>query len=399
MSELGDISKQLFVNTYNRFPAVMVEGSGCGLKDSEGKQYLDFVAGIAVCSLGHCHPVVTEAICRQAKQLIHVSNLYDSIPQIELAGLLVENSFADKIFLANSGAEANEAAIKLARKRGGDGAYEIISLEGSFHGRTLATVAATGQRKFHRGFEPLPTGFYHAPFDDLSALEKMITNKTCAIMVEPLQGEGGVRPLSKEYLRGIRDLCDKHSLTMILDEIQVGMGRTGTLFAYEQFGIRPDILTSAKALGNGLPIGAMLCTNKVASSFEPGDHASTFGGNPVSCAAATAVLKTILSAGFLDQVKDNGAYLHKHLKSVADQYYMHTKGVRGLGLIQGLVLSDTMKDKGPEIVNNLFKMGILVNLAGDGSVIRCTPPLTVSIQEIDVLVAVLEEIFSKYKAY
>ncbi|PLX50789.1 MAG: aspartate aminotransferase family protein [Desulfobulbaceae bacterium] len=393
MNNLINISNDLFVNTYTRHPAVMVEGEGCRLKDAKGNEYLDFVAGIATCSLGHCHPVVTDAICSQAKKLVHTSNLFHSLPQIELAGMLVDHSFADKIFMANSGAEANEAAIKLARKHGGTGCFEIITLEGSFHGRTLATVAATGQRKFHRGFEPLPVGFYHAPFGDLAALEKLITNKTCAIMVEPLQGEGGVRPLEKEYLQGIRTLCDKHSILLILDEIQVGMSRTGTLFAHEQYNIRPDILTCAKALGNGMPIGALLTTNKVAASFQPGDHASTFGGNPVACAAAVAVLKTMTSNGFLEGVVQRGHHLHDCLKSIADQYNRICRGVRGRGLIQGLVLDDSIADRGGEIVSTLFKAGVLVTLAG-GKVLRCTPPLIVSMEEIDAMAAVLEEVIS-----
>ena len=393
MNNLINISNDLFVNTYTRHPAVMVEGEGCRLKDAMGNEYLDFVAGIATCSLGHCHPVVTDAICSQAKKLVHTSNLFHSLPQIELAGMLVDHSFADKVFMANSGAEANEAAIKLARKHGGTGCFEIITLEGSFHGRTLATVAATGQRKFHRGFEPMPVGFYHAPFGDLAALEKLITNKTCAVMVEPLQGEGGVRPLEKEYLQGIRTLCDKHSILLILDEIQVGMSRTGTLFAHEQYNIRPDILTCAKALGNGMPIGALLTTNKVAASFQPGDHASTFGGNPVACAAAVAVLKTMTSNGFLEGVVQRGQHLHDCLKSIADQYNRICRGVRGRGLIQGLVLDDSIADQAGAIVSTLFKAGVLVTLAG-GKVLRCTPPLIVSIEEIDAMASVLEEVIS-----
>ncbi|MDR9501070.1 MAG: aspartate aminotransferase family protein [Desulfurivibrionaceae bacterium] len=393
MKNLIDISNELFINTYSRHPAVMVEGKGCRLKDAKGNNYLDFTAGIAVCSLGHCHPVVTDAICRQAGRLVHTSNLYHTMPQIELASLLVENSFADKVFLANSGAEANEAAIKLARKHGGTGCFEIISLEGSFHGRTLATMAATGQRKFHHGYEPLPVGFYHAPLGDIEAMERLITNKTCAILVEPLQGEGGVRLLEKKYLQAIRTLCDKHSILLILDEIQVGMGRTGTLFAHEQYGIRPDILTCAKALGNGMPIGALLTTNKVAASFKPGDHASTFGGNPVACAAAVAVLKTMTSAGFLEGVRSRGDHLHKCLKSIADQYDRLCRGVRGQGLIQGLVLDDTVADRAGEIVSTLFKAGVLVTLAG-GKVLRCTPPLIVTIEEIDAMASVLEEVIS-----
>ncbi len=255
LKERGD---KVFIGNYSRYPAAMVKGSGCRLTDAEGKEYLDFMAGIAVCGLGHAHPEITEAICRQAAELVHVSNLYYTEPQIALAEMITGNSFGEKIFLCNSGAEANEAAIKLARIYSGEGRYKIISFSGSFHGRTLATVAATGQPKFHKGFEPLPEGFSHAPFGDLQALEQLIDDSTCAILLEPLQGEGGVRPLSKEYLQGIKALCDKHELLLIFDEIQTGIGRTGTLFAYQQLGIEPDILTMAKALGNGLPIGAMM---------------------------------------------------------------------------------------------------------------------------------------------
>ncbi|OGR16280.1 MAG: acetylornithine aminotransferase, partial [Desulfobacterales bacterium GWB2_56_26] len=268
--ELKERADKVFIGTYARYPAAMVKGDGCRLIDADGREYLDFLSGIAVCALGHCHPAVTEAIRHQAGELVHVSNLYYTRPSIELAELLTGNSFGERIFLANSGAEANEAAIKLARIHSGEGRYQVISLAGSFHGRTLATVAATGQPKFHKGFEPLPEGFLHAPFGDLAALEKLISGATCAILCEPLQGEGGVRPLDREYLAGIRALCDKHGLLLIFDEIQTGLGRTGTFFAYEQLGVTPDILTMAKALGNGLPIGAMMTRAEIAASFTPG---------------------------------------------------------------------------------------------------------------------------------
>ena len=284
--ELKKRGDKVFVGTYARYGAAMVKGEGCRLTDADGKEYLDFLSGIAVCSLGHCHPAVTAAICKQAGELVHASNLYSLEPQIQLAERIIGNSFGEKIFLANSGAEANEAAIKLARIHSGEGRYQIISLLGSFHGRTLATVAATGQPKFHQGFEPIPEGFLHAPFGDLPALEELINESTCAILCEPLQGEGGVRPLEKAYLHGIKALCDKHDLLLIFDEIQTGIGRTGTLFAYQQLGVTPDILTMAKALGNGLPLGAMLTTSEIAAALVPGTHASTFGGNPVACAAA-----------------------------------------------------------------------------------------------------------------
>lgn len=370
----------------------MVEGSGCKLKDSEGREYLDFVSGIAVCSLGHCHPEITDAICAQAKKLVHVSNLYYTVPQVKLADLLVSHSFADRVFFANSGAEANEAAFKLARKHAGEGRYEIISLEGSFHGRTLATVAATGQAKFHKGFFPLPDGFRHAPFGDIGALEKMVSDATCAILCEPLQGEGGVRPLSVEYLQAIRSLCDAHNLLLIFDEVQVGMGRTGTLFAYEHFDVVPDILTSAKALANGLPIGAMMTTEKIGVSFGPGDHASTFGGNPVACEAAIAAMNIILKEGFLEDIREKGIYLNQKLQLLADRYPNIALSARGKGLIQGLVLTPVAAAKGADMVKMMFDKGVLVILAG-GEVLRCLPPLVVSKEEIDFFIQTLDEVF------
>jgi acetylornithine aminotransferase/acetylornithine/N-succinyldiaminopimelate aminotransferase len=393
-AELIEKSSKLFLNTYSRYPVAMVEGSGCRLKDADGREYLDFLAGIAVCSLGHCHPAVTAAICEQAGKLLHVSNLYHTAPQTALAELLINNSFADRIFMCNSGAEANEAAIKLARKHGGAGRYEIISLEGSFHGRTLAAVAATGQPKFHQGFEPLPAGFVHAPFGDIAALEKLISAKTCAVLCEPMQGEGGVRPLPQEYLVAIRRLCDRHRLLLIFDEVQVGMGRTGTLFAYEQFGVIPDIMTLAKALANGLPIGAMLTSEAVAASFEPGSHASTFGGNPVACAAGVVVAETMLAAGFLAEVKAKGDYLAARLTEIGQRYPRIAAGVRGMGLIQGLILTPAYVAQGPAVVNRLFEAGILANFAGNIA-LRFLPPLVVSRAEIDRLALALDKILAE----
>jgi acetylornithine/N-succinyldiaminopimelate aminotransferase len=387
-------SAKFFINTYNRYPVAMVEGRGCRLKDADGREFIDFLAGIAVCNLGHCHPAVTEAICAQASKLLHVSNLYHTAPQTELAALLVDNSFADRVFMCNSGAEANEAAIKLARKHSGPGRYEIISLEGSFHGRTLAAVTATGQPKFHKGFEPMPEGFVHAPFGDLGAMEKLISSKTCAILCEPLQGEGGVRPLSQEYLAGLRQLCDQHNLLLIFDEVQVGIGRTGTLFAYEQLGITPDIMTLAKALANGLPIGALLTTEEIAVAFEPGSHASTFGGNPVVSAAAIAVLKIMLASGFFDEVKEKGDYLASSLQELATRYPAVFSGVRGMGLIQGLILSEAYVDQGTAIINRLFEAGILANFAGN-TALRFLPPLVISHAEIDLLTAALDKIIAE----
>ena len=397
-------SDRYFMKTYARFPAVMVKGQGCYLTDADGKEYLDFVSGIAVCSLGHCHPEVTRAITEQAAKLVHVSNLFYTEPQTELARLLVENSFADRVFLANSGAEANEAAIKLARKYSSPERYEIISLMGSFHGRTLATVAATGQAKFHKGFEPLPSGFVHAPFEpgateeNLAQVRRLIGPQTCAILCEPLQGEGGIRPLDKEYLAGLRSLCDEHGLLLIFDEVQVGMGRMGSLFAYQQLGVTPDILTSAKALGNGLPIGAMLATEGVAAAFEPGSHASTFGGNPVACAAAVVTVKTILAQGFFEQVLGMGSYLQQQLSErIVARFPSLAAGVRGTGLIQGLVLTPAGIEQGGSIVKLLFERGVLVNFAGNVA-LRFIPPLVVGRKEIDLLVEKLAGVFAELAA-
>ncbi len=392
LKERGD---HVFIGTYARYPAAMVHGSGCRLTDAEGKQYLDFMAGIAVCALGHCHPKITEAICHQAGELVHVSNLYYTRPQIELAEMIIAHSFGEKLFLCNSGAEANEAAIKLARIHSGKGRYKIISLSGSFHGRTLATVAATGQPKFHKGFEPLPEGFMHAPFGDLEALAQLIDSSTCAILCEPLQGEGGVRPLAKEYLQGIKTLCEKHRLLLIFDEIQTGMGRTGSFFAYEQLGIQPDILTMAKALANGLPIGGMLTSEKIAASFVPGTHASTFGGNPVACAAAVATLKLILADGFLADVRQKGDYFQAELQKLAERFPAMLNSVRGMGLLVGAVLTDKGVTHGTEIVNKMFDRGFLMNFAGNVA-LRFVPPLIVTRQEIDQVVTALAGVLGEF---
>lgn len=385
---------EVLMQTYGRLPVVMERGEGCRLFAADGREYLDFVAGLAVCNLGHCHPAVTAAVFEQVEKLVHVSNLYHTEPQIELAETLVAHSFADRVFFCNSGAEANEAAIKLARKAGGDGRYEIISLTGSFHGRTLATVAATGQPKFQEGFEPLPAGFVHAPFGDIDGLRRLIGPQTCAVLCEPLQGEGGVRPLSPAYLQAIRRLCDEHGLLLIFDEVQVGMGRTGSLLAHQQLGVVPDIATLAKGLGNGLPIGAMLATEPVAAAFTPGSHAATFGGNPVACAAANAVLEVMLRPGFFEEVRQRGEYLAARLAELVAQYPGQLTEVRGMGLIQGLVLAEDCRDRGPELIADLFAQGLLLNFAAH-TALRFLPPLVVSYQEIDRAVELLAEALKK----
>lgn len=387
-------AEKVFMGTYARYPATMVKGEGCTLTDADGKEYLDCLAGIAVCSLGHCHPAVTEAVCQQVSQLVHVSNLYYTKPQTELVELLTTHSFADQVFMANSGAEANEAAIKLARICAGSDRYGIISLAGSFHGRTLATVAATGQPKFHEGFEPMPDGFSHAPFGNLNVLEAMITNQTCAIMCEPLQGESGVRPLDQEYLQGVEKLCRDHNLLLIFDEIQTGMGRTGSLFAYEQIGIVPDIMTLAKALGNGMPIGAMLTRKEIAASFVPGTHGSTFGGNPVACAAAVATMNIMLEDGFMAEVEEKGEYLQKGLEALAERFPDLASGARGMGLIRGLVLTDSGVEQGAGMVKKLFDNGVLINFAGN-AVLRFLPPLIITKEEIDQLLAAVADVLAE----
>ncbi len=385
--------ESVFVGTYSRFPAAMVRGEGCRLWDADGKEYLDFLAGIAVCSLGHCHPAVTAAVCDQAAKLMHVSNLFHTAPQIELAELLTQNSFAERVFMANSGAEANEAAIKLARIHSGPGRFEVISLSGSFHGRTLATVAATGQPKFHQGFEPLPAGFVHAEFGDPRELEALITDKTCAILCEPLQGESGVRPLATDYLQAIRDICDKHDLLLIFDEVQTGIGRTGSLFAYQQLGVVPDIMTLAKALGNGLPIGAMLTRADIAEAFTVGTQASTFGGNPVAAAAGVAVLRIMLADGFFPSLQERSGYFVKQLEGVAEKFPELATGVRGRGMLLGLVLTEKGIEYGMDIVGQLFERGMLINFAGM-RVLRFIPPLIVSKEEIDQLIEQLTAVLA-----
>jgi acetylornithine/N-succinyldiaminopimelate aminotransferase len=387
--ELINLADKNIMGTYKRFPIVLVAGAGMKVWDSAGKEYLDMVAGIAVCSLGHSHPAVVSAIKEQLDKLTHVSNLYYIEPQIRLAKILTENSFADKVFFCNSGAEANEAAIKLARRysydRFGDGKYELLAMRNSFHGRTIATLAATGQEKFHTGFEPLPDGFRYIPFNDPAALEGAVTDITCGVILEPIQGEGGVVIPDEGYLREVRRICDKNGILMILDEVQVGMGRTGTLFAYENSGIKPDILTLAKALGNGFPVGAMMATEDIAASFVPGTHASTFGGNPLAMSAAFATLETILKDGILENCRRMGSYFLKRLESLK-QKHSPIKAVRG----KGLIIAVELQGSGDGIVNICLKKGLLINCT-NGNVLRFVPPLILSEGDIDKAVEILDE--------
>lgn len=390
--ELMELSDKYIMATYRRFPIVLVKGSGARVWDSDGKEYLDFVAGIAVCNLGHSHPKVAEAIKKQVDILTHVSNLYYIEPQINFARILVENSFADKIFICNSGAEANEAAIKLARKYAHEnmagGKYELITMKDSFHGRTLATVTATGQTKFQIGFAPLPEGFRYVPFNDISALEEAISDKTCGIMLEPIQGEGGVRIPDADYLSQVRKICDDRGILMILDEVQVAMGRTGTFFAYEQYNIRPDIVTLAKAVGNGFPIGVMMATDKIASAFQPGSHASTFGGNPLAMAACLATIDIIMNEGVLENVKRVGSYFVGRLKELKSTCPV-IKDIRGRGLIIGMELTI----EGADIVRECMDKGVLINCTG-GNILRFVPPLIITERDVDVAVGILGEVLS-----
>lgn len=395
IKELIEESERYLMHTYSRQPVMLRKGRGMKVWSADGKEYLDFVGGIAVNILGHCHPKVVVALQKQAQRLLHVSNLYHIDLQIKLAKLLCKNSFADKVFFCNSGAEANEAAIKLARKYSkenfGQERFEIITALNSFHGRTLATVTATGQEKFQKGFEPLMPGFKYVPFDDINALLSSINDNTCAIMLEPIQGEGGVKIPSDDYLKNVREICDKHGLLLILDEVQTGMGRTGKLFAYEHYGIKPDIMTLAKSLGGGAPIGAMLATEKAASAFQPGSHASTFGGNPLVCAAAIATLETILEDGFLlDHCIRMGKYFIEKLDALKNDFPEKIVNIRGKGLITALEL--TMD--GTPIVKACLEKGVLINCTA-GNVLRFTPPLIVEERDIDRLVDILEEVLGR----
>ncbi len=383
---------QVIAKTYKRFPIVIAKGKGCNLWDTDGKKYTDFVAGIAVCNLGHAHPGVSKALSMQANILFHVSNLYYTIPQVDLAYWLTENSFADRVFFCNSGAEANEAAIKLARKyfknKGESGRYRIISMEHSFHGRTMATLSATGQDKIKQGFEPVLEGFDYVPFNDISALRGTIGPSTCAVLIEPIQGEGGVRCPDPEYLKAVRQACDETGLLLIFDEIQTGMGRTGKLFAYEHFGIAPDIMTLAKALANGLPIGAMLAREEVADAFGPGSHASTFGGTPVVTAASLEVVRVLSEENIIDHCKKIGAYFKKRLAWLKNRHEV-IEDVRGMGLLLGMKL----KIEGDQIVASCMEKGFLINCI-QGNILRFIPPLIIEKQEIDALVACLDEILN-----
>lgn len=379
--------------TYGRYPLVAASGQGCWLTDIDGKKYLDFLAGVAVNNLGHCHPKVVAALQDQAGKLLHCSNYFHIPQQIELAEILCKHSFGDRVFFCNSGAEANEAALKLARKYSadtyGDGRFEIITAQASFHGRTLATISATGQDKIQAGFAPMIPGFKYVPFGDIHALEESISSKTCAIMLEPIQGEGGINVPPQGYLQAVRELCDQNQLLLIFDEIQVGLGRTGKLFAYQHDNVEPDVMTLAKALAAGPPIGAMVAREEYAQALGPGTHGSTFGGNPLVTAAGVATMKVLLESDVLDNCTHMGNYLFTKLEQL-QQKYNFIKNVRGRGLILGMELTI----EGGEIVKTALDRGLLINCTV-GNVLRFVPPLIVSQSEIDQMIDILDGILEE----
>ncbi len=382
------------MNTYGRQPIVLVKGRVTKVYDSDGKEYIDFVSGVAVCNLGHCNPRVVVALQKQAQRLMHVSNHYHNEPQINLAKALVQHSFADKVFFCNSGTEAVEAAIKLARRYAREvlkeDRYEIITMQGSFHGRTLGALAATAQDKFRKGFEPVAPGFRYVTFDDIPAVEEAINKQTCAVLVEPVQGEGGVNVPSKGYLKSLRELCDRSGILLMLDEIQTGMGRTGRLFAYEHEGVTPDVAALAKGLGAGMPIGALLATEKAARALVPGSHGSTFGGNPLACATALASLEALIEDNIIiPAVESLGGYFLEGLRGLQKKYSF-VKDVRGKGLLVGMELDFPGKD----VVTSCLREGLLINCTMD-TVLRFMPPLIITEEEIDRLFQALDGIFAK----
>jgi len=385
-----------YLPVFNRYKIVLERGEGAYLYDINGKRYIDFLAGIAVNVLGHNYAPLVEAISKQAAKVIHVSNLYYTEPQAAAAEKLVKLSGLDRAFFANSGAEANEGAIKIARKYAHQIDAEksqIITAWDSFHGRTLATLTATGQPKYHKGFEPLPGGFDYVHYNNIDELAKKISDKTCAVMLETIQGEGGVYPPKNDYLQKVRELCDKHGALLILDEIQAGMGRSGKFFAYENYGIKPDIVTLAKGLAGGVPIGAFICTEKVAQAFHAGDHGTTFGGNPLACAAANVVLDTVPNEKFLNHVVEVGNYFKNKLIELQQKHSAQISEVRGEGLILGLQLSNSKKS-GVEIVNECMKRGAIINCTV-GTVLRFIPPLIITNEQVDEVTKILDEVLSE----
>jgi len=392
---MQDIMKQadrVLAKTYLRQPIVITRGEGATVWDADGKAYTDFVAGIAVCNLGHAHPRIAKALCDQAGRLFHVSNLYYTQPQTELATWLVDHSFADRVFFCNSGAEANEAAIKLSRRyfhEKGETRHRIVSAEKSFHGRTMATLSATGQDKIKKGFHPVLGGFDFVPFNDIDAMDKAIDHNTCAVILEPIQGEGGIRMPDSGYLAAVRRLCDDAGALLIFDEIQTGIGRTGKLFAHEHFGVVPDIMSLAKALANGLPIGAMLAREDVAEAFGPGAHATTFGGTPVITAAAIETLRILTEEGIIEKAAETGDHFLCRLRALKERHPVIID-VRGKGLMIGMELGLP----GASLVTACLERGFLINCIQD-NVLRFAPPLIIEKTAVDALVDCLDELLSR----
>ena len=380
MSQWQDLEKKYYMTTGRRVPLTLVRGEGQRVWDEDGNEYLDFVGGWAVDTLGHCHPVLVEAIEKQARTLIQASNQFYTIPQVKIAQLLVENSCFDRVYFANSGAEANEAAIKLARKYGKlhrKGAYEIITAMNSFHGRTLSTVAATGQPHYQEPYLPMPAGFVHVPYNDVEAIQQATNEKTCAVLLEPIQGEGGVNIPDPGYLKGVREWCDKQGLLLILDEIQTGVGRLGTLFGYEQFGVEPDVMTLAKGLGGGVPVSAILAKQN-AAVFTPGDHGSTYGGNPLACAAAYAVVNYVIETHVTDNVRKSGGLLLDGLQQLKREFPFVVEA-RGMGLLQALQFN---QDIAPDVLTAALGNRLLLNAVRPNT-LRFMPPLVTTAAEIE----------------
>ncbi len=396
LEEIIKLDKKYFMNTFGqRIPVNFEYGKGINLWDENGTKYYDFFAGIAVSALGHSHPALVNAIQKQAEKLIHCSSLYYIENQAKLAKVLIENSCADKAFFANSGAEANEGAIKLARiyfkKKNLPEKFEIVTLDKSFHGRTLATIAATGQDKYQKSYSPMQPTFLKVPINDLAALENSINNSTCAVMIEAIQGESGINLTTVDYMKGVRKLCDDKEILLIFDEVQCGLGRTGKMFGFEHFGIEPDIFTLAKALGGGFPIGALLAKDFVAQAFEPGDHGSTFGGNPLACACGLAVMDVLLKENLTENSAKMGEYLLKKLNELKEKYKF-IKEVRGKGLMIGIQFS---KEIANEIRQKCFEKHYLVGSVGK-DIIRLLPPLIINKKDIDEMINVLDAVLSEF---
>lgn len=392
----GEETFPVLLPVYNRLPVTFVRGEGVWLWDAEGRRYLDFGSGIAVCALGHCHPRLVEVLREQAGRLWHVSNLYRIAELERLAARLVELTFADTVFLCNSGAEAVEAAIKIARRHHfakGRPRPRIVTFEGAFHGRTMATISAAGGERLTRGFEPLLPGFDRVPFADLEAVERAIGPETGAVLIEPVQGEGGVRPCPPEFLRGLRELCDRHGLLLVLDEVQCGMGRTGHLLACEGYGVRPDIVALAKGLGGGFPVGAVLATKEAAAGMTPGTHGSTFGGNPLASAVALAAVEILSQPGFLDNVRARGAELRAGLDELKRRHPGELLEVRGIGLMLGI----RTRTPNTEVAARLRAYGLLTVPAGD-NVLRLLPPLVIGPEHVDLALDILDRVLGELPA-